>query len=123
MASGVDKKCLVYLNGSLLQLVSSGSGLPVLWVTESGRTAAFGETVRIIRQQRAHRNLAIEVISPNNLAEDTLKKVSQFLAAGAKAVWVVYPGLRVVEVYKQNGRLGAAFSLPLTSVFNEDPYL
>ena len=81
--------------------------------------------------------LAVEVISPNNLAQDTLKKVSQFLEAGAKAVWVVYPGLQLVEVYKLDGSrqvkapesltdqvpFGSAFSLPLTSVFDEDPYL
>ena len=81
--------------------------------------------------------LAVEVISPNNLAQDTLKKVSQFLAAGAKAVWVVYPGLRLVEVYKLDGSrqvkapesltdhvpFGSAFSLPLTFVFDEDPYI
>ena len=35
--------------------------------------------------------LVIEVISPTNLAEDTLKKVRQYLAGGSKAVWIVYP--------------------------------
>ena len=44
--------------------------------------------------------LAIEVISPSNLAQDTLKKVSQYLAAGSGAVWLVYPALGIVEVHK-----------------------
>jgi Uma2 family endonuclease len=47
--------------------------------------------------------LAVEVISPSNLAQDTLKKVSQYLAAGSSAVWVVYPLLRVVEVHGSRG--------------------
>src|SRR5262249_26927829 len=47
--------------------------------------------------------LAIEVISPSNLAQDTLKRVNQFLGAGAKVVWVVYPDLRLIEVHKAGG--------------------
>jgi Uma2 family endonuclease len=35
--------------------------------------------------------LAIEVISPSNLAQDTAKKVRQYLAAGCQAVWLVIP--------------------------------
>ena len=35
--------------------------------------------------------LAIEVVSPTDLAEDLTQKVKQYLAAGAKAVWVFYP--------------------------------
>jgi Uma2 family endonuclease len=47
--------------------------------------------------------LAIEVISPSNLAPDTLKKVSQYLGAGSGAVWLVYPALGIVEVHKPGG--------------------
>ena len=43
--------------------------------------------------------LAIEVISPSNLAQDTAKKVRQYLAAGCQAVWLVYPALRLVEIH------------------------
>ena len=80
--------------------------------------------------------LAVEVISPNNLAQDTLKKVSQYLAAGAKAVWLVYPALRLVEIHEAGGShqvrapesliqealFGGAFSISLSSLFDEDPY-
>ncbi len=44
--------------------------------------------------------LAVEVISPSNLAQDTQKKVGQYLSAGTSVVWVVYPSLRLVEVHK-----------------------
>src|SRR5438270_11068710 len=43
--------------------------------------------------------LAIEVISPTNLAQDTAKKVRQYLEAGSQAVWLVYPALRLIEVH------------------------
>jgi len=80
--------------------------------------------------------LAIEVISPSNLAEDTLKKIRQYLAAGSQAVWVVYPILRVVEIHDAEGirvlaesepiheeRLFAKhrFSLSLSDLFSDDP--
>lgn len=43
--------------------------------------------------------LAVEVISPSNLAQDTVKKVRQYLAAGCRAVWLIYPSLRLVEIH------------------------
>ena|SRR6516164_4855995 len=46
--------------------------------------------------------LAIEVVSPSNLAQDTLKKVSQYLGAGSSAVWLVYPALGIAEVHKSS---------------------
>lgn len=47
--------------------------------------------------------LAVEVISSSNLAQDTLKKVRQYLAAGAEAVWLVYPALQLIEVHERTG--------------------
>jgi Uma2 family endonuclease len=81
-------------------------------------------------------SLAIEIISPSNLAQDTLKKVHQYLAAGCNAVWLVYPYLGIIEIHDIAGirevtapnpfneeRLfqGIAFSLSLTELFDEDP--
>lgn len=78
--------------------------------------------------------LAIEVISPSNLAQDTVKKVRQYLAAGSKAVWLVYPELRLVEIHDAAGirvltesepiseeRLfpGRTFNLSLTALFDD----
>ena len=48
--------------------------------------------------------LGIEVISPTDLAEELRQKVEQYLAAGAKAVWVFYPKTREVQVYRADGR-------------------
>jgi Uma2 family endonuclease len=80
-------------------------------------------------------NLAIEVISPGNSAQDMLTKVHQYLHAGCQAVWFFHPKLKVVEVYDANGIREVAapasleeknlfgahkYSLPLVPVFDED---
>lgn len=49
--------------------------------------------------------LAVEVISPSNTAQDTVKKIQQYLRAGCKAVWIVYPTLRLVEIHSAAGVL------------------
>jgi Uma2 family endonuclease len=51
--------------------------------------------------------LAVEVISPSNLAQDTRKKVQQYLTAGSHAVWVIYPVLRIIEVHDSSGSRNA----------------
>ncbi|BCP66082.1 Uma2 family endonuclease [Thermus thermophilus] len=48
-------------------------------------------------------DLAVEVVSPGEEAEGVLAKVLDYLEAGAKAVWLVYPELKAVEVYGQGG--------------------
>jgi Uma2 family endonuclease len=78
--------------------------------------------------------LAIEVISPTNLAQDTAKKVRQYLEAGCHAVWLVYPALRLVEIHDtagarrisepesiQESKLfsGFQFSLSLAALFDD----
>src|SRR5262245_31449891 len=47
--------------------------------------------------------LAVEVISPRNRTEDTVKKAQQYLHAGCRSVWIVYPTLRLVEIHSQVG--------------------
>jgi len=81
-------------------------------------------------------SLAVEVISASNLAQDTAKKIRQYLGAGAQAVWLVYPALQLVEIHDRTGirqvsapemlveeKLfpSAKFSLPLTELFDDDP--
>lgn len=47
--------------------------------------------------------LAIEVISPTNSAEETARKIRQYLRAGCQSVWVVYPALKAVEIHSTAG--------------------
>jgi len=42
--------------------------------------------------------LAIEIVSNADRAQDIRQRVDQYLAAGAHAVWVFYPKIRVVDV-------------------------
>ena len=80
-------------------------------------------------------SLAIEIISPTNRTQDTTKKVRQYLAAGCRSVWLVYPSLNLVEIHDVGGSHsitspqsideqklfpGRAFSLSLTTVFGDD---
>ena len=48
-------------------------------------------------------DIAIEVLSPGNSAEDIELKISQYLTAGAKSVWIVSPKARQVRVYRADG--------------------
>lgn len=48
-------------------------------------------------------DLAVEVISPGNSAEDTVKKIHQYLEVGCRSVWIIYPGLRRAEIHSAQG--------------------
>ncbi len=48
-------------------------------------------------------DLAIEVVSPNDLAQEVERKVQEYLTAGATLVWVLYPETRRVIVYRPSG--------------------
>jgi Uma2 family endonuclease len=43
-------------------------------------------------------DLAVEVVSPNDLYEEVEAKVNEYLAAGVKLVWVVSPGSKTVLI-------------------------
>jgi Uma2 family endonuclease len=77
-------------------------------------------------------DLAIEVLSPSDKAAAMRRKIKQYFAAGAQAVWLVYPNTREVEVWESASGvtrvLGEAdlleavdllpgFSCPVESVF------
>lgn len=44
-------------------------------------------------------DLAIEIVSKNDRADDLLMKVAQYLQAGAQAVWLMYPSTRLAYRY------------------------
>ncbi len=48
-------------------------------------------------------DLAVEVLSPNDLAYEVDKKVNEYLTAGVCLVWVVNPETRSVTVYRADG--------------------
>jgi Uma2 family endonuclease len=80
-------------------------------------------------------DLAAEVISPNDMAEDLLERVEEFFRAGVQLVWVVYPRRRLIHVYESltrihvltradtldGGSVLPGFQLALAALFPEEP--
>jgi Uma2 family endonuclease len=80
---------------------------------------------------RAAPSLTIEVVSPNDRAEELARTVDQYLAAGSKAVWVIYPQVGEVHIFRAGGvtvlrgvdavledqEILPGFSLPLAALF------
>ena len=80
-------------------------------------------------------NLAIEVVSKSNPAEDILDKLEEYFHAGVELVWIVYPRQRQVYVYESptqvhivshsdeldGGRVLPGFRLPLATLFGSVP--
>lgn len=48
-------------------------------------------------------DLAVEVVSPNDLAYEVESKVLEYLGAGVKLVWVIDPEARTVHIYRGDG--------------------
>ena len=79
--------------------------------------------------------LAVEVVSPNDLAEDLRLKIAEYFRYGVQMVWVVWPKLCAVDVYESltqvrvlerndvldGGRVLPGFTLALADLFRESP--
>lgn len=50
-------------------------------------------------------DLAVEVISPTDSAQDQLHKVLEYFQAGVRLVWIVYPHQRCIHVYESWNRI------------------
>ena len=46
-------------------------------------------------------DLAVEILSPSNRPGEVRAKVAEYLAAGARLVWVLDPERRVVTIYRE----------------------
>jgi Uma2 family endonuclease len=59
-------------------------------------------------------DLAVEVVSPNDRAEEIEIKVGEYLRAGVQLVWIVHPETQTVQISRPDGssqRLGASDEL------------
>jgi Uma2 family endonuclease len=45
-------------------------------------------------------DLAVEVLSPGDLAYEVDEKVAEYLAAGVKVVWIVNPKTRIIRIHR-----------------------
>lgn len=50
-------------------------------------------------------DIAVEVVSPNDLGQDIEEKRIDWLDAGVKLLWVVYPDSQTVHVWNADGRM------------------
>jgi Uma2 family endonuclease len=48
-------------------------------------------------------DLAVEVVSPSNTADEVEDKVLEYLAAGVETVWVIYPHARTIHIRRRGG--------------------
>ena len=76
-------------------------------------------------------DLIVEIISPGDSASDVHDKIQEWLAAGARLVWAVYPGSRSVVVHRGTGEarvyrdtdtldgdsILSGFALPVAGIF------
>ncbi len=76
-------------------------------------------------------DLAVEVVSPTDLAAEVMRKVYEYLEAGVVEVWLVYPELRRVHRFDSTGGITSVgpagvldggsllpgFELPLADLF------
>jgi len=47
-------------------------------------------------------DLAVEVVSPNDKKKDVEDKIQDYLKAGVKLIWIIYPQKQFVAVYRQS---------------------
>ena len=80
-------------------------------------------------------DLAIEVVSPSNTADEVQDKKNEYFRAGVRQVWVVYPKQREAYIYTSPttvtiltaeqeldcGELLPGFRLPLATLFEDEP--
>ncbi len=78
-------------------------------------------------------NLAIEIVSPSNGANEIVEKIEDYFDVGVERVWVVYPKVEKVYVYDapasvqiltrtqtlEGGSLLPGLALPLAEIFEE----
>lgn len=133
--NGLHGRIVIRLGGKLDQFVDTHAlgqvtGADAGFVLErnpDGRDTVRGLDIAFISRERAPGplsetiidsvpDLAIEVMSPSNAADDIRLKVRQLLQAGCSQVWVVYPSLREVDVHSADGmrsfREGDTLSAP-----------
>ena len=65
-------------------------------------------------------DLAVEVVSPNDLAYELAEKVEEYLLAGFGAIWVVHPNLKTVTLYRAGGSVSV---LHENDIISGDPAL
>jgi Uma2 family endonuclease len=74
--------------------------------TVRGADAAFVSAERVARQKNKEKffdgppDLAVEVVSPNDKDVEVEEKILDYLQAGTRLLWIVYPRTQTIYVYR-----------------------
>lgn len=116
---GVHGIVAALIAAALIQWSRQGAGGHVGvesgFIVEEGPDTVRGPDVYYVRPERVPEggapegfwriapDLAVEVVSPGDTAEEVEAKVFEYLTAGTAAVWVVYPRSQRVTVHTPDG--------------------
>ena len=70
-------------------------------------TARYAEDPQWDGHIRLRPDVVVEVVSPDDRADDVQQKVEDYRLAGVPIVWVAYPGPRVLHVHRADGTVTA----------------
>ena len=73
-------------------------GIDISFV-EKGKIAEFGIPDNFFPVAP---DLAVEVISPGNTSDEIQNKIEEYIAAGTKLIWIVYPKQKMIHVHRQS---------------------
>ena len=79
-------------------------------------------------------DLAVEIVSPNDLADEVVDKLADYFRVGIRLAWYVYPSQALIYVYDSpksvrilsmgddldGGAVLPGFKLPVSALFGED---
>jgi Uma2 family endonuclease len=91
------------------EVFPADSGFKLTPATVRGPDVSFltAERVRLLNPESNHfdgaPDLVVEIVSPSDSARDLQRKVDQYLKAGARQVWVIYPDTRQVHAFFADG--------------------
>lgn len=82
-------------------------------------------------------DLAVEVISPNNSVDEIQEKIEEYLSAGTRLIWIVYPKQKMIQAYRSSNVINIlretdvldgedvlpGFRLPLVELFGNVPQM
>ena len=98
-----------HVDAGRLGEVWSGTGFILESDPDTVRAPAVGFVSRERRPPRSQGylpvapDLAVEIISPSDTASDVQEKVAEYLAAGSRLVWIIYPRTRSVVIRRATG--------------------
>lgn len=96
---------LVMFDGLTYLMFSSASGLKDSFVPDVSfiRRENFIATFDFSKPYPGVPDLAVEVVSPGDDADQIQTKIRTYLAKGTEQVWMIYPTTREVHQYRRDG--------------------